>query len=72
MLEIRSGADSRQPAGTTVTGTVAPCSSRSVLLPISARLSAVSGDVPTITATASTSSARSAKPCAADVEATLR
>src|ERR671913_425794 len=70
MLEIRSGGDCRQPDGTTVTGTVAPCRSRSVLLPSNARLRAVSCDVPKITAAASTSSARSAKPCAADVEAT--
>jgi hypothetical protein len=72
MREIWSGADFRHPGGTTVTGTVAPCSSRSVLLPSNARVRPVSCAVPTITRTASTSSARSAKPCAADVEATLR
>ena len=72
MLEIRSGADCRHPDGTTVTGAVAPCRSRSVLLPSNARLRPVSCVVPRITKAASTSSTRSAKPCAADVEATLR
>jgi acetyl-CoA synthetase len=53
-------------------GDTTTCSSRSVLLPSNARVRPVSCVVPTITMDASTSSARSAKPCAADVEATLR
>jgi hypothetical protein len=72
ILEITPPSDACQDSGTTQTGTVAPYNKRLATLPSRPPPASALRLPPTMTAAASTSSARSARPRAADVEATRR